>query len=79
MITARFSHDGVDLSLSRAEYIFVYLSLSYVLNGPRMADHDFVNILGMSRVDAEALMTRIGEAEDRARARGEHWNPGLPG
>ncbi len=25
--------------------------------------------------EAETLMTRIGEAEDEARLRGEHWNP----
>lgn len=72
---ARFDRDGVELDLTKSEYIFVYLSLSYVLHGAHMEDHDFVNILGMSRDDAELLMTRIGEAEDQARARGEHWNP----
>ncbi|WP_157732502.1 hypothetical protein [Cellulomonas sp. PSBB021] len=72
---ARFRSDGVDLDLTKDEYIFVYLTLSHALHGVRMEDHDFRNILGMSREDAEALMGRIGAAEDEARASGTHWNP----
>lgn len=71
----RFHRDGVELDLTKSEYIFVYLSLSYVLHGARLEDHDFANILGMSKEDAEILMTRMSEAEDEARARGEHWSP----
>lgn len=72
---ARFRSDGVELDLTKEEYIFVYLSLSYALHGAQMEDHDFRNILGMSRDDAERLMGQIGAAEDEARARGEHWSP----
>lgn len=72
---ARFRSDGVELDLTKDEYIFVYLSLSYALHGARMEDHDFRNILGMSREDAERLMGQIGAAEDEARAKGDHWSP----
>jgi hypothetical protein len=74
-VTARFHRDGVELGLTKSEYIFVYLSLSYVLHGVRLKDHDFRNILGLSREDAETLMKRLSTLEDEARARGEHWNP----
>jgi hypothetical protein len=74
---ARFDRDGAELDLTKSEYIFVYLSLSYVLHGAHLEDHDFANILGMAREDAEMLMTRLGAAEDEARARGEHWNPSM--
>ena len=75
---AKFSRDGVDLGLDESEYSFLYLTLSYVLHGVALADHDFANILGMSRKDAEALMDCLVEAERVARARGDHWNPGRP-
>ena len=75
---ARFRSDGVDLDLTKAEYIFVYLSLSYALHGVLIDDNDFRNILGMSREDAERLMGEIGVAEDEARARGDHWNGPRP-
>lgn len=71
---ARFRSDGVEFDLTKDEYIFVYSALSYALHGVRMEDHDFRNILGMSREDAERLMEQIGAAEDDARARGDHWS-----
>jgi hypothetical protein len=72
---AVFRSDGVGLELTKDEYGFVYLALSYALHGAAMEDHDFRNILGMSRDDAEKLMETIGAAEDEARARGDHWSP----
>ena len=75
---AKFSRDGVDLGLDKSEYVFLDLTLSYVLDGVALADHDFANILGMSRKDAEALRDSLGGAERAARARGDHWNPGRP-
>ncbi|MCO7237746.1 MULTISPECIES: hypothetical protein [unclassified Aeromicrobium] len=72
---ARFRRDGVELDLTKDEYIFVYLLLSYGLHGVELEDHDFRNILGMSRVDAERLMQSIRAVEREARARGDHWNP----
>lgn len=70
---AKFRRDGVDLSLDKSEYIFLYLTMSYVLHGVALADHDFRNILGMSREDAEALLAGLVDAEHAARGRGEHW------
>lgn len=75
---AKFHYEGAELNLTKSEYIFVYLSLSFVLHGAHMEDHDFTNILGMSRQDAERLMAALGVAEDEAKARGKHWNPRLP-
>lgn len=66
---ASFRSDGVELDLTKDEYIFVYLSLAYVLYGVGMEDHDVRNILGMFRGDAERPMDQIGEAERDARAR----------
>jgi hypothetical protein len=74
-MTAEFSSEGARLELTRKEYIFVYLSMSYVLHGAHFEDHDFMNILGMSREDAELLMESIAGAEKVARQHGEHWNP----
>jgi hypothetical protein len=76
---AKFRRDGVELDLTRSEYIFVHLTLSHVLHGIGMKDHDFANILGMPRPEAEALLARIDQAEDAAKAKGEHWNPARPG
>ena len=75
---ARFRLDGVDVGLDKAEYAFLHLTLSYVLDGVALADHDFANILGMSREDAEAFRDSLAEAERIARAHGTHWNPGIP-
>lgn len=72
---ARFRSDGVQLDLTKDEYVFIYLSLSHALYGIGMEDHDFRNILGMSRDDAERLMGQIVAAEGDARARGDHWSP----
>ncbi len=41
----------------------MHLTLSDVLDGVALADHDFVNILGMTRPDAEALRDKLVEAE----------------
>ncbi len=75
---ARFRRDGVDLELTIAEYDFLYLTLTHVLYGITIADHDFANILGMGRADAEALMDSLMETERIARSREEHWNPHPP-
>ncbi|TDO48646.1 hypothetical protein EV643_107276 [Kribbella sp. VKM Ac-2527] len=75
---ARFRRDGVELDLDMREYIFVYLTFSYVLDGVALADHDFANILGMTREDAEALRDNLMEAERLARVQGTHWSPSRP-
>lgn len=72
---ARFRTDGVELDLTKDEYILVYLLLTHALYGDAMEDHDFRNILGMFREDAERFLDSIGAAEDEARATGDHWNP----
>jgi hypothetical protein len=76
-VMARFRSDGVELDLDKPEYIFVYLTLSYVLDGVALADHDFRNILGMTREDAEAFLDGLEEAERIARVQGNHWNPNV--
>lgn len=75
---ARFRRDGVELDLDKSEYIFVYLTLSYVLDGVAIADHDFANILGMTREEAEAFRDGLVEAERIARVQGNHWSPVVP-
>jgi len=75
---AHFRRDGVDLALDKSECGFLHLTLSYVLDGVALADHDFANILGMGREDAEAFRGSLVEAERVARSRGEHWNPRTP-
>ncbi|MBT2499562.1 hypothetical protein J7E25_10675 [Agromyces sp. ISL-38] len=77
-VIARFRRDGVELDLDKSEYIFVYLTLSYVMDGVALADHDFRNILGMTREDAEAFRNGLVGAERVARRQGEHWNPNVP-
>jgi hypothetical protein len=72
---ADFSRDGVELHLGKIEYDFLMLTLSYVLHGVRLADHDFANILGMSRENAEIFLNGLNVAERAARDRGDHWNP----
>ncbi len=78
MAEADFSPDGVTLHLSPREWDFLALSLSYLLHGDRLPDHDFRNILGLSGEDAERLYDGLGEVEGRARATGNHWNPRPP-
>jgi len=63
------------LTLDKREFIFLAMTLSYVLDGISIEDHDFVNILGMTREMAEAMLDDLKAAEGAARARGEHWNP----
>ena len=75
---ARFRRDGVEFDLDKSEYVFVYLTLSYVLDGVALADHDFANILGMTRKEAEALRDGLVEAEGIARVHGNHWSPLVP-
>lgn len=70
----RFGPEGAQLDLAPREYVFVYLALSYVLHGARLADHDFANILGMPRDAAEEMYSQIKVLEAEARARGDHWN-----
>lgn len=70
---ARFGKDGVRLDLEPREFAFVDLVLSYVLHGVRLPDHDFLNILGMSRLAAEALYSELQSTEAAARAQGQHW------
>jgi hypothetical protein len=72
-MNAEFSPDGVVLHLEPAEYGFVHLLLSYVLHGLRLPDHDFSNILGISRVDAETMLERMAALESVARDDGSHW------
>lgn len=59
----RFHRDEVELHLAKSEYIFVYLSLSYVLHWAHLEDHDLTNILCMTREGAETLLTQIGEGD----------------
>lgn len=75
---AKFSPNGADVGLDKREYAFLHLTLSYVLDGIKLSDHDFVNILGMSRDKAEAFRDSLVAAESSARARGNHWNPSKP-
>jgi hypothetical protein len=77
-VIARFGADGAALDLAPKEYEFIYLTLSYVLHGVRLADHDFINILGMSRQAAEDLYSQMQGLEASARRRGDHWLPALP-
>jgi hypothetical protein len=74
-VIARFGREGVDLALDKREYIFIALALSYLLDGISIADHDFQNILGMNRADAEKLRDALDTAEATARTAGTHWNP----
>ena len=71
---ARFGREGVDLALDTREYVFIALGLSYLLDGISIADHDFQNILGMNRADAEKLRDAMGADEATARTSGTHWN-----
>lgn len=73
---ATFTTAGADLRLDPQEYGFLHLTLSYVLHGLTLPDHDFRNILGMSRDDAERLYERMQSAEKSARAEGQHWQAG---
>ena len=66
------------MTLDKREYIFLALTLSYVLDGISIEDHDFTNILGLTRAEAEAWRDELMAAEHAARDRGEHWNPRLP-
>ena len=75
---AKFDTTGAFLEMKPLEYGFLYNTLSYVLNGIRIADHDFRNILGMSREDAENLFDIIKAEEDAARSRHEHWLRPMP-
>jgi hypothetical protein len=74
-VNIRFGEDGAILDLKRAEYGFLYLTLSYVLHGIRLSENDFRNVLGMSRAQAEELLSEMDVLEAEARARGDHWNP----
>ncbi|MEV4423546.1 hypothetical protein AB0L40_26795 [Patulibacter sp. NPDC049589] len=73
---ARFSNDGVQIDLGTLEYGFLYLTLSYVLDGVALTDNEFRNILGMSRENAEELMRHLEITEAEARSRGSHWDHG---
>jgi hypothetical protein len=75
MAEAEFSTQGVTLRLSKEEWWFVTSSMSYVLYGRRLPDHDFCNTLMMDSADAERLVEELGDAEGRAQAAGSHWNP----
>jgi hypothetical protein len=75
---ADFGSEAVELKLSKAEYVFLHLALSYVLDGVALADHDFANILGMARSDAEAMRDDLVREERKARERGTHWSPAQP-
>lgn len=70
----RVTAQGVRLDLPPSEYGFLYLALSHVLPGQRMADHDFRNILGLEGEAAEALLNEMQAAEDEAKQRGDHWH-----
>lgn len=72
---AKFGPQGVELALDKREFDFLALTLSYVLDGISIEDHDFANILGMTREQAEAMRDDLMKTERAARARGEHWNP----
>lgn len=75
MADADFTRDGVTLRLSREERWFVTSAMSYVLDGTRLPDHDFRNILMMDSADAERLHDDLAESERQAQASGHHWNP----
>ncbi|MEQ4209673.1 hypothetical protein [Actinopolymorpha sp. B9G3] len=75
MAEADFTPDGVTLRLSKEEWWFVTSAMTYALDGSRLADHDFRNILMMDSADAERLHDALAEAERRARASGNHWSP----
>ncbi len=75
---ARFGPHGVELTLGKLEFDFLALTLSYVLDGIVLEDHDFAHILGMTREEAEAMRDSLMETERAARARGEYWNPLRP-
>ena len=74
---AKFGPHGVELTLDKREFDFLALTLSYVLDGISIEDHDFANILGMTREAAEAMRDDLMASEHAARARGEHWNPSV--
>ena len=69
----RASTDGAVLHLAPAEYGWIHLVLSYVLHGLPLPEHDFSNILGMSRVHAETMFERMAALESLAREEGSHW------
>jgi hypothetical protein len=75
-MNAIFTEDGVKLELEVNEYQFVYSVLSYVLSGIKISDNDFRNILMMPKDDGKKLMAQLGEMEDEARFRGNHWIKG---
>lgn len=75
MAETEFTSDGVTLRLSKQEWWFVTSAISYVLHGKRLADNDFRNILMMDGDEAERLHDALGDAERRAQATGNHWNP----
>jgi hypothetical protein len=77
-VNVEFHRDGAVVTLAKEEYIFLCLTLSHVLYGLRIADHDFRNILRLPREVAEEFLARIDAQETAARAGGQHWNPSPP-
>ncbi len=75
MAEVEFAVDGVNLRLSKEEWWFLSSTVGYVLNGKRLADHDFRNILMTMPEDAEPLHEQLREAEGAARIAGNHWAP----
>lgn len=71
---AEFNSTGVRLALDKSEYIFLHLALSHLLHGLSIPDHDFINIMGLSREEAEELLESLVSSEREARRSGEHWN-----
>ena len=57
-----FDETVLRVELDPNEYGFVYLTL-YVIDGLALADHDFRNILRMTRADATAFLDALAEAE----------------
>ncbi len=59
------SQDCITL-LDMSQYRFIVRVLEYVLEPGRLRDHDFRNLLGMYREEAQALLDELVEAERAA-------------
>ena len=74
-MAAEFDDGGVTLRLTKEEWWFLSASMGYVLDGHRLPDHDFRNILMSAPADAERLRRQLSNAEVEARKAGNHWAP----
>ncbi len=61
--------------MTKEEWWFAFMAMSYVLHGKRLPDHDFRNILMATPEDAERLHDQLDEVEVAARIAGNHWAP----